>query len=1037
MGIQGLLGELNASPTAASSRRIALASLSSAHLAAHNRPLRLAIDISIWLFQVRAGKGGTNAPLRTLYYRILRLLSLGINPVFVFDGPHKPPFKRNKRTFGTGGDGPASLAARTGAGGTDATLFARQVLEKFGIVVHVAQGEAEAECAALQRAGVVDAVLSDDVDTLMFGCGVTLRNYNGDVKAKAAAAGGEGSAAMSNKTPTHVDVYVNMRVPHASATAVAEATGTGVDKFATSLDPAGMVLFALMSGGDYIPQGIEGCGAKTAASAARAGFGRELCSLRPSDKAGMDAWRERLRHEIRTNESKFFRSKHTKLKVPDNFPHAEALRFYMSPVLSKPETFELVRRRLEAVERAFDFDYVGLRRFTLDAFDWGCLSGAKHFIRSLAPALLVRNLLQCARRRADEEMGQGRSTDAASIGTDPDALKTQEAKYVAKIHSRRTHASTDSTPEIRISYCPLDIVPIDLEAEEPDDNYQFGDGLHDPLAVDTEGAVEPLPFDALEDMADDGEPSSTVPMGAGTRGRQRTYDPSKLHRVWVLESVIKSGAPVSFEDWQGGTGNPAPSSQGSQGGRHKRGASTTRASSSGAEGAGRAKRGRKVRPAKDVQQGTLNRFAKVSKPNCGLSPIKDYSPANAVSGSRPVLPSKGVQILDLSASTSKSTVGVSGSQSAPGEEKSRPNPREPTKNTPAVDLSQKTPPRHRRRAESSAPPETGHRTRQTSITSFMSPSTNRGFSRSPRSPVGWSRSPRRPPTPTPAPTKTTGGTFDEAIEIISSPELASPAELWGSKQPELGEGRPKQKSNSVRSPTRTSDCWEGPARARGIFMRTQSENSTMSSASGPMIFQVNTTCSVLDMTGIPSSQAISGRDLHIPTEKNVVQESRLTRKKANFADCQESARDEDLTVLRNSRPPRGQHLSQMSGNIFRSRSQPYGAASSESVQQAKSSYTSLYTTSEPASSHFSCMSSVSLPNPPSSILQTSSRERFVKVRESLEGAWKLVDVDDGKTHGVSLQEFAGGVNNSVSMAIHGRSAPWKESEVRVLDLTHM
>jgi len=101
--------------------------------------------------------------LRTFYYRLLRLISLAIHPVFVFDGPNKPPFKRNKRT----GPNVASIPE----------FLAKQLLKQFGYPIHLAPGEAEAECALLQREGIVDAVLSEDVDTLMFGSGITIRNW--------------------------------------------------------------------------------------------------------------------------------------------------------------------------------------------------------------------------------------------------------------------------------------------------------------------------------------------------------------------------------------------------------------------------------------------------------------------------------------------------------------------------------------------------------------------------------------------------------------------------------------------------------------------------------------------------------------------------------------------------------------------------------------------------------------------------------------------------------------------------------------------
>jgi Holliday junction resolvase YEN1 len=240
--------------------RIALSKLAIEKFEETGRPLRIAIDVSIWQFQTQAGQGGSNPAIRTFYYRLQRLISTSIQAVFIFDGPHKPPFKRNKRTGQNGAVVP--------------NLLTKQLLKLFGFPFYMAPGEAEAECALLQREGIVDAVLSEDVDTLMFGCGRTLRNWSS-----------EGS--RGNKSPTHVSVYD------------AKATKEG----RSGLDREGMVLIALMSGGDYITEGIPGCGIKVACEAARAGYGKSLCQILRSDTAGMEAWRQNIAHEIRTSTS--------------------------------------------------------------------------------------------------------------------------------------------------------------------------------------------------------------------------------------------------------------------------------------------------------------------------------------------------------------------------------------------------------------------------------------------------------------------------------------------------------------------------------------------------------------------------------------------------------------------------------------------------------------------------------------------------------------------------------------------------------------
>ncbi|UPX15375.1 uncharacterized protein EKO05_0005822 [Ascochyta rabiei] len=468
MGIHGIYKEIGPG------RRVALSKLAVEKFEETGRPLRIAIDTSIWLFQIQASKGGTNPALRTFYYRLLRLIALSIHPVFVFDGPNKPPFKRNKRT----GPNVASIPE----------FLAKQLLKQFGYPIHLAPGEAEAECALLQREGIVDAVLSEDVDTLMFGSGITIRNW---------------SPEKSGKTPTHVNVY----------DAVETKNGP------SALDREGMILVALMSGGDYVPEGIPGCGPKTACEAAKAGFGRDLCSIPRNDAAALSRWRERLQHELKTNESKLFKRKHGTLKIPNDFPRLDILGYYTHPAISTQTGLDKLRRSINWDQ---ELDFPGLREFTGDAFDWVKLEGAKHFIRSLAPSLLVRAL----RMRA----AQIERLPTNNI----QAIQEDEALLVKGIHGKRQHAVTDSSTELRISFTPIELVKINLDDEDPDDDFELP-----PSTQQSAGNDDDPPVD-LDDDAEEGPKK---------RGPTK-FDPFKPARIWVMETFVKVGVPLKVEDWE-------------------------------------------------------------------------------------------------------------------------------------------------------------------------------------------------------------------------------------------------------------------------------------------------------------------------------------------------------------------------------------------------------------------------------------------------------------------------------------------------------
>lgn len=333
-------------------------------------------------------------------------------------------------------------------------MLCKKLLKILGLQFTVAPGEAEAECAALQRAGVVDAVLSEDVDTLMFGAGKILRNWSGEN--------------LKSKVATHVTIY--------SAETI-EAT--------VQLDREGMVLVALMRGGDYLPGGLESCGIKTGVEVARAGFARKLFRAWGDDKA-MQEWRDELQSELATNKSKLFSRRNTRLQIPDDFPNAEVFANYNTPIISPPDK---IARIGEAVDWDGVVDVLALRAYTRDTFEWRGTGGAKQFVRVMAPVLLARYMVD-------------------------NGHKISHA--VESIHTRRQHESTDNCEEIRVSFIPSKIIPIDLAREAEDDLLQ---------STEQAGVLE-----------DDGaeEPGET-PLAK--------YNPDEAVRVWMLEEHVLKGIP--------------------------------------------------------------------------------------------------------------------------------------------------------------------------------------------------------------------------------------------------------------------------------------------------------------------------------------------------------------------------------------------------------------------------------------------------------------------------------------------------------------
>lgn len=127
-----------------------------------------------------------------MFYRTIRLIENGIKPVYVFDG--KPPqmksgelAKRAERRE----EAQKALDKATEAGDVedmnkfnrrlvkvtkDHVSEAKELLKLMGVPYIEAPCEAEAQCAAMVKAGKVYATATEDMDALTFGTNVLLRH---------------------------------------------------------------------------------------------------------------------------------------------------------------------------------------------------------------------------------------------------------------------------------------------------------------------------------------------------------------------------------------------------------------------------------------------------------------------------------------------------------------------------------------------------------------------------------------------------------------------------------------------------------------------------------------------------------------------------------------------------------------------------------------------------------------------------------------------------------------------------------------------
>ncbi|KAM4557730.1 putative flap endonuclease 1 homolog [Fundulus diaphanus] len=134
----------------------------------------IALDAPVMLNQFLAASP-LLSPLTGLFFRTLTFLEHDIKPVFVFDGT--PPVEKTpvlERRAKAAGYSPPKRTGMASAQTKDSV----ELLKHMGVPVIQAPGDAEALCARLVRDGVVDAVASEDMDTLPFGANVLIRQLN-------------------------------------------------------------------------------------------------------------------------------------------------------------------------------------------------------------------------------------------------------------------------------------------------------------------------------------------------------------------------------------------------------------------------------------------------------------------------------------------------------------------------------------------------------------------------------------------------------------------------------------------------------------------------------------------------------------------------------------------------------------------------------------------------------------------------------------------------------------------------------------------
>lgn len=336
-----------------------------------------------------------------------------------------------------------------------------QLFDHLQIPYHRAPGEAEAECARLQQLGIVDAVWADDGDAFMFGATRVLKQHKKGMK----------------RVEGEVKVY--------------EAESL-LEKH--DLDAESIVLFAMLSGGDYDVQGLRGCGPETArlVSTRSRGLARAASHV---NEAQLPAWRETLKQTLRECGKN--------VEAPWTFPDFKALGNYRSPAVSTDEQLH----NLRGLRKGWDqpIDQTKLRVMLRERFNLQ----TKDLLKHIAPLYLVRSLARASPEQRVENLKYG--------------VQRKRTKMIKPVEGCEEPAAKS---EVKITYSPLPAMDIDLSQPPPNEDWSMwkgeGDSPYHP--------AQQLEFEILECFLKNGLPEGSYDAPTATkRKRKAVAEVSKSH----------------------------------------------------------------------------------------------------------------------------------------------------------------------------------------------------------------------------------------------------------------------------------------------------------------------------------------------------------------------------------------------------------------------------------------------------------------------------------------------------------------------------
>lgn len=289
-----------------------------------------------------------------MFFRFCKLYELGIRPVFVFDGPNRPEYKRDK-------------FINTVPMNTEFRRNLMSMIQLFNFSKWEAYGEAEAECAMLQRLGFVDVVFTGDSDILLFGGSRVVRQW----------------PAKRHEPVACYDMQWVMDT--------------------TGLDRSDLILIALLRGSDYDTKGTRGIGIKVAAQLAKCHFHRGLMDDIllagrdiPLDDERVQHLYDDLMYELEHNSKKLLSRKHGKVVLDPKFPDFSIVVDFIHPLTNISSSDPSILAKAKKLQENLDFyhepDWLHLTPFSQYAFHWPADYLLKRFTSVLYPGYMASRL---------------------------------------------------------------------------------------------------------------------------------------------------------------------------------------------------------------------------------------------------------------------------------------------------------------------------------------------------------------------------------------------------------------------------------------------------------------------------------------------------------------------------------------------------------------------------------------------------------------------------------------------------------------------